>query len=639
MEGAKGIHGGVEERTPETGLLEENSEHQNPVPEEGELSRGEFEKLLEEYDSTFKNLSQGEVVRGKVIKVLENEVIVDVGYKSEGVINIQEFRQHTGPPLVKVGDEVDVLLESSEDRDGYIALSKEKAEKMRVWKQVERAYQTGEVVTGRVVDRIKGGLAVDIGVRAFLPGSLVDVRPIRNLESLRGQEFEMRVIKVNRRRGNIVLSRKAVLEVVNRERKHKTLAALEEGKVVTGVVKNLTEYGAFIDLGGIDGLLHITDMSWGRVGHPSECFQVGQEVETVVLKFDREKERVSLGYKQRNADPWNAVAESYPVGSRIQGKVVSLTDYGAFVELEKGVEGLIHVSEMSWTKRIKHPSKILNVGDNVEVAVLDVDLNAHRLSLGLKQTEPNPWEAIAEKYAVGSRITGQVRNLTEFGAFVEVEEGIDGLVHISDLSWSRNIKHPSEIVTKGDTVEAVVLKIDSDNQKLSLGIKQLTPNPWDTFFASHQTGEVLEGTVTRITDFGAFVEVSEGVEGLVHVSEISQEGDSSSKNRVAAGNKVSVKILRMDPLEKRIALSVKAAAEDSDGQDLKSYRESSPSSSIQIRDMVEGDIFTIAKPSPEKEESGKEAEESVAGPKESEEVTKSEEKSSEGEPTEKTEES
>ncbi|MEE8183880.1 MAG: 30S ribosomal protein S1 [Acidobacteriota bacterium] len=639
MEGAKGIHGGVEERTPESGLLEENSEHQNPVPEEGELSRGEFEKLLEEYDSTFKNLSQGEVVRGKVIKVLENEVIVDVGYKSEGVINIQEFRQPTGPPLVKVGDEVDVLLESSEDRDGYIALSKEKAEKMRVWKQVERAYQTGEVVTGRVVDRIKGGLAVDIGVRAFLPGSLVDVRPIRNLESLRGQEFEMRVIKVNRRRGNIVLSRKAVLEVVNRERKHKTLAALEEGKVVTGVVKNLTEYGAFIDLGGIDGLLHITDMSWGRVGHPSECFQVGQEVETVVLKFDREKERVSLGYKQRNADPWNAVAESYPVGSRIQGKVVSLTDYGAFVELEKGVEGLIHVSEMSWTKRIKHPSKILNVGDNVEVAVLDVDLNAHRLSLGLKQTGPNPWEAIAEKYAVGSRITGQVRNLTEFGAFVEVEEGIDGLVHISDLSWSRNIKHPSEIVTKGDTVEAVVLKIDSDNQKLSLGIKQLTPNPWDTFFASHQTGEVLEGTVTRITDFGAFVEVSEGVEGLVHVSEISQEGDSSSKNRVAAGNKVSVKILRMDPLEKRIALSVKAAAEDSDGQDLKSYRESSLSSSIQIRDMVEGDIFTIAKPSPEKEESGKEAEESVAGPKESEEVTKSEEKSSEGEPTEKTEES
>ena len=639
MEGAKDIHGGVEERTPETGLLEENSEHQNPAPEEGELTRGEFEKLLEEYDSTFKNLSQGEVVRGKVIKVLENEVIVDVGYKSEGVINIQEFRQHAGPPLVKVGDEVDVLLESSEDRDGYIALSKEKAEKMRVWKQVERAYETGEVVIGRVVDRIKGGLAVDIGVRAFLPGSLVDVRPIRNLESLRGQEFEMRVIKVNRRRGNIVLSRKAVLEVVNRERKQKTLAALEEGKVVNGVVKNLTEYGAFIDLGGIDGLLHITDMSWGRVGHPSECFQVGQEVETVVLKFDREKERVSLGYKQRNADPWNAVAESYPVGSRIQGKVVSLTDYGAFVELEKGVEGLIHVSEMSWTKRIKHPSKILNVGDNVEVAVLDVDLNAHRLSLGLKQTEPNPWEAIAEKYAVGSRITGQVRNLTEFGAFVEVEEGIDGLVHISDLSWSRNIKHPSEIVTKGDTVEAVVLKIDSDNQKLSLGIKQLTPNPWDTFFASHQTGEVLEGTVTRITDFGAFVEVSEGVEGLVHVSEISQEGDSSSKNRVAAGNKVSVKILRMDPLEKRIALSVKAAAEDSDEQDLKSYRESSPSSSIQIRDMVEGDIFTIAKPSPEKEESGKEAEESVAGPKESEEVTKSEEKSSEGEPTEKTEES
>lgn len=602
MDGHKEIQEGAQEPAPETGFVDKGTD---PAPGAGgrperELTGEEYEKLLDAYDVSFKNLAEGQVVRGRIIKVLENEVIVDVGYKSEGVIDINEFRDATGSVQVTVGEEVDVLLERTEDRDGYVVLSKEKAEKLKVWEQVEHAYRTGEVITGRVVDRIKGGLAVDIGVRAFLPGSLVDLRPVRNLESLRGKEFEMRVIKVNRRRGNIVLSRKAVLEEVTRELKKKTLDHLAEGKVVKGVVKNLTEYGAFIDLGGIDGLLHITDMSWGRVGHPSELFKVGDEVETVVLKFDREKERVSLGYKQRMEDPWSRVAEKFPVGSRAEGKVVSLTDYGAFVELMEGIEGLIHVSEMSWTKRVKHPSKILSVGDSVEVAVLEVDTEGRRLSLGLKQTEPNPWDVIAEKYAVGSHIRGTVRNLTDFGAFIEVEEGVDGLVHISDLSWTRNVAHPSEVLSKGAEVEAVVLKIDTDNRRLSLGIKQLTPNPWDTFFASHSTGEVLEGKVTRVTDFGAFVELTEGVEGLVHISELSGDRAKGGKDQLEPGTALTVKILRMDPLERRIGLSAKAAKEDSEQRDLRAYRETTRSAStIQIGDMVDPDLLRPRSAEPE----------------------------------------
>jgi small subunit ribosomal protein S1 len=534
-----------------------------PVIEESDMSQADYEKLLDQYDKV-KSLAEGEVVRGRILKVLENEVIVDIGYKSEGVIPIEEFRDPSGQIRAEVGQEIEVLLEKAEDTDGYVVLSKEKAEKMKVWDEVERAYNEGRVVTGRVIERIKGGLAVDIGIRSFLPGSLVDVRPVRNLDALRGKEFRMKVIKVNKRRGNIVLSRKAVLEEENAARKKTTLEGLDEGKVVKGTVKNITEYGAFIDLGGIDGLLHITDMSWGRINHPSEMFSVGDDAEVVILKYDRERERVSLGFKQRMADPWERAAEKYPIYTRIRGKVVSLTDYGAFVELEEGIEGLIHVSEMSWTKRVKHPSKIVTVGDVVEAVVLDIDQEARRLSLGLKQTEPNPWDMIDQKYHVGDRIKGTVRNLTDFGAFVEVEDGIDGLVHVSDLTWDKKIKHPSDFLKKGDEVEAVILKIDTENQRLSLGIKQLGPSAYDNFFAVHGPGEILEGTIVRTADFGAFVELEEGVEGLVHISELSSARVEKVEDLFQPGQKVQVKILRLDPTERKIGLSIRAVTEAGD---------------------------------------------------------------------------
>ena len=536
-----------------------------------EFSDDEYQELLEMYDQSLRTLAEGEVVRGRVLRVGPSEVIVDVGYKSEGLIDLDEFRGPDGTPRVEVGDEIDVLLEKTENKDGYVVLSKEKAEKMKIWESVERAYTEGRPVTGVVKERIKGGLAVDIGVRAFLPGSLVDLRPVRNLDAMKGKELQMRVIKVNRKRGNIVLSRKAVLEEENSEKKRKTLDGLTEGKTIRGVVKNITEYGAFIDLGGIDGLLHKTDMSWGRVNHPSELFVVGDEVEVVVLKFDPEKERVSLGYKQRSADPWEAVETKYPRESRVRGKVVSLTDYGAFIELEPGVEGLIHVSEMSWTKRVKHPSKVLAVADTVEAVVLDVDKTARRLSLGLRQTEPNPWSMIGEKYQEGDRITGKVRNLTDFGAFIEVEEGIDGLVHISDMSWTKRLKHPSEMLKKGDDVEAVILKIDSENQRLSLGIKQLQPNIWEEFFKTHTIGDLVTGRVVRLTDFGAFVEIQEGIEGLVHVSEIAEERIDKPSDRLSLDEGVTAKIIKMDIVDQKIGLSIKSAIQDQGREDLRSY--------------------------------------------------------------------
>ena len=494
---------------------------------EEEMDPAEFTRLLDLYDNSFRNIAEGEVVKGTVLKVSENEVVVDVGYKSEGIISVNEFLDENGAVMVQAGDVVDVLLERTEDRDGHIVLSREKAEKMKIWDEVEKAFAERKVVIGRVIERIKGGLAVDIGVRAFLPGSQIDVRPVRNLDALRGQELRMRVIKVNKKRGNIVLSRKVLLEEENAEKKKHTLETLAEGKVLTGVVKNITDYGAFIDLGGIDGLLHITDMSWGRVGHPSEVLKVNENIEVVVLKYDQATERVSLGHKQLVADPWTTVMDRYPAGARVSGKAVSLTDYGAFIELEPGVEGLIHVSEMSWSKRVKHPSKILNVGDTVEAMVLGVDPSARRISLGLKQVESNPWHELVGKYPVGTKISGKVRNLTEFGAFVEVEDDIDGLIHISDMSWSKRIKHPSEVLKKGDTVEAMVLSIDAENQRLSLGLKQLATDIWEDFFSRHKVGQNVEGRVVRMTNFGAFVELDEGIEGLIHVSEFddSQGGE------------------------------------------------------------------------------------------------------------------
>jgi len=546
----------------------------------------EYQELVAMYDQSLRTLAEGEVVRGRVLRISPAGVIVDVGYKSEGIIDIEEFNTFDGTPHVNVGDEIDVLLEKTENRDGYVVLSKEKAEKMKIWEEIERAYTDGRAVTGIVKERIKGGLAIDIGVRAFLPGSLVDVRPVRNLDALKGKELQMRVIKVNRKRGNIVLSRKAILEEENSSKKKRTLEGLSEGKVIRGVVKNITEYGAFIDLGGIDGLLHKTDMSWGRINHPSEMFNVGDEVEVVILKFDHEKERVSLGHKQRSSDPWENVDGKFPRESRVHGKVVSLTDYGAFVELEPGVEGLIHISEMSWTKRVKHPSKVLNVGDAVEAVVLDVDRTARRLSLGLRQTEPNPWHTISDRYHEGDRITGKVRNLTDFGAFIEVEEGIDGLVHISDMSWTKRLKHPSEMLKKGDDVEAVILKIDTDNQRLSLGIKQLQPNIWEEFFKNHVIGDLVTGKVVRLTDFGAFIEILEGIEGLVHVSEIAEERVEKPADRLAMDQAVTSKIIKMDIAEQKIGLSIKAAAQDANRDDYRSYMRTQGNSGINLGDVA-----------------------------------------------------
>ena len=542
----------------------------------------EFARLVELYDTSFRNIAEGEVVKGRVVKVTPTEVIVDVGFKSEGIIPIEEFIDETGQVTAQPDDIVDVLLERTEDREGYVVLSREKAEKMKIWDEVEKAFQERKVVIGRVIERIKGGLAVDIGVRAFLPGSQIDVRPVRNLDALRGQELRMRVIKVNKKRGNIVLSRKVLLEEENAEKKKTTLDTLAEGKALRGTVKNLTDYGAFIDLGGIDGLLHITDMSWGRVTHPSEVVRVGAEIDVVVLKYDAGTERVSLGHKQLVPDPWSNVIERYPVGIRVTGKVVSLTDYGAFIELEPGVEGLIHVSEMSWSKRVKHPSKILNQGDAVEAMVLGVDPGARRISLGLKQVESNPWHELIDKYPVGTTINGKVRNLTEFGAFVEVEEGIDGLIHISDMSWSK-IKHPSEVLKKGDSVEAQVLSIDAENQRLSLGLKQLQTGIWREFFERNRVSDVVEGKVVRLTNFGAFVELADGIEGLIHVSEF-DSSQGGEKLELKVGEAYQMKIIRLVPEERKIGLSIRALKDEEYRADWETYVETTGRPEVTLGD-------------------------------------------------------
>jgi small subunit ribosomal protein S1 len=535
-----------------------------------------YEQLLDQYGG--RKFAEGEVMKGTVLKITSTDVVVDIGYKSEGVIPVGQFIDPDGTVMVNVGDVIDVLLEDAEDHDGHIILSKEKAEKVRIWEDVERAYNENLIIRGRVVERIKGGLAVDIGVRAFLPGSQIDTRPIKNLDSLRGKEIECRVIKLNRKRGNIVLSRKLVLESEQARRKAFTLEVLKEDAQVRGAVKNITDYGVFVDLGGIDGLLHVTDLSWGRISHPSELFNVGDEITVKVLKYDREKERVSLGYKQLTVDPWTLATHQYPIGARVSGKVVNITDYGAFVELEAGVEGLIHVSEMSWSKRVKHPSKVLQLGQDIEAVVLDLDLEGRRISLGLKQTEPDPWTTLAERYTIGSVISGRVRNLTDFGAFIEVEEGIDGLVHVSDMS-ARRIKHPSEVLKKGERVDAVILNIDTENHRLSLGIKQLQPDIWEQFFAAHQVGDAVKGKIVRHAPFGIFVEIEEGIEGLCHVSEFE---DADARNRIEEafpiGEALDFKIIKMSPAERKIGLSQKAVSEDAVRREYDTYREAADGS-------------------------------------------------------------
>ena len=518
-----------------------------------------FAEMFEESLTRQDAVREGEIVRGRVLEVGKDQVLLDIGYKSEAAVSISEFTMLEGLPGVEVGHTIDVYVESREDESGLVIVSKEKADKLRVWDDISAAAERDELVDGIVVARVKGGLSVDIGVKAFLPGSQVDLRPIRNLDKLIGQKFKFKVIKFNKKRGNIVLSRRVLLEQEREELKKETLKKLAEGEVLLGVVKNLTEYGAFVDLGGIDGLLHITDMSWGRINHPSEMFNIGDEIKVKVLKFDAETERVSLGYKQITEDPWANAAEKYPVGKRVGGKVVSLTDYGAFIEIEPGVEGLVHVSEMSWTKRVKHPSKLVNVGDEVQAIVLDIDLPQKRISLGMKQCEPNPWTLLSEKYPVGAVLQGTVRNITDFGIFVGVEEGIDGLVHVSDLSWTHRVKHPSELFSKGDDVEAVVLNIDVENERFSLGIKQLTDDPWENLPRRFPRGSKVKGRVMKVTDYGAFVEIEPGIDGLCHISELADERVEKATDIIKGGDEVEVMVLDLDPAERRISLSLKAA--------------------------------------------------------------------------------
>ncbi len=515
-----------------------------------------YDEMAVLYDESMRHLTEGQIVTGEVIGITANHVVVDVGYKSEGLIAKNEFTDYRGELKVEVGDQVEVLLERTEDAEGHVLLSKQKAERMKVWADIERSYKAGEVIMGRIVDRIKGGLTVDVGIRAFLPGSLVDIKPVKHLESLKGQELEFKVISMDRRRNNVVLSRKAVLEREFAAKKAETLKKLKEGVRLPGVVKNITDYGVFVDLGGIDGLLHITDISWGRVNHPSEHFSVGDEVEVVVLKFDPKTERVSLGYKQRGEDPWNLVDKKYPLGSRVRGKVVSLVDYGAFVELEEGVEGLIHVSEMSWTKKVVNPAKLLNVDDEVEAIVSELDMDQRRISLSLRQAERNPWEELAISHPMGSVIEGKVRNLTEFGAFVQITDEIDGLIHVSDMSWTKRVKHPSEVVKKGDAVKARITNIDVENQRVSLSIKEFLTNEWDTFVDEFDVGDTITGRVVNVTDFGLFVDVYKGLEGLAHVSEIDVAG-GSLEDAFEVGSWVRARVLRIEEEEKKVGLTMR----------------------------------------------------------------------------------
>jgi small subunit ribosomal protein S1 len=552
------------------------------------MTSGSFADL---FGSTAPRVKEGELVRGRVISIDDEHVTVDIGFKSEGLVQAWEFMDDDGTLLIKVGDMVDVLLEEAEDTSGRVVLSKEKADRLLIWEDISRAHKADEAVEGTIVSRVKGGLAVDIGVKAFLPGSQVDLRPVRNLEAVVGQKFKFKIIKFNKRRGNIVLSRRALLETERKKMREETLGNLAPGQIVDGVIKNLTDYGAFIDLGGIDGLLHVTDMSWGRVNHPSELFQVGDEIKVKVLKFDLDSERVSLGLKQIQPDPWIDVSMRFPIGRRVQGKVVSLAEYGAFVELEPGIEGLIHVSEMSWTKRIKHPSKVVALGDTVEAVVLGVDERDRKISLGMKQIEPNPWSVIENQYPVGTRVSGTVRNITNFGVFVGLEEGIDGLVHVSDISWTEQIKHPGEKFKKGDVVEAVVLKIDKENEKFSLGIKQLQPNPWDEILKRYPLGSSVTAPVTSLAEFGAFVKLEEGIDGLIYNSELSSERVDNPSEVVQVGQEVTAIVTKVDPVEQKIALSIRAVHDREQREALKKLaQQQSSTQTTTLGDLLAGKL-------------------------------------------------
>jgi len=526
------------------------------------------------YEETFRNFEEGTITEGRVVDIQKDRVVVDIGYKSEGMIPMNQFLPDELPTLA-LGDKIQVYIEQREDSDGNLVLSKEKADKMKIWEELEISHHDEKEVEGKVISRIKGGMMVDIGVKAFLPGSQIDLTPVRDLDGLVGKTFPFKIIKINHRRGNVVVSRRALLEETRDKKRQTTLSTLAEGQLIEGTVKNITDYGAFLDLGGIDGLLHITDISWGRVGHPSDIFSIGNRLEVLVLKYDKDTGRISLGLKQKTVDPWMEISSKYPEGSRVSGKVVSLTDYGAFVELEPGVEGLVHVSEMSWTHEVRHPSRVVAVEDSIDAQVLHVDQQGRKISLGMKQTAPNPWDIIQSRYPIGTRIEGKVKSVTDFGAFVGLDEGIDGLIHISDMSWTKHIKHPSELFKKTQRVEAVILRIDKEKERLSLGYKQLTPDPWETDIPSrYQVGNTTSGTIAKITDFGIFVELEGDVEGLIHISETGQDSQEKLEEIFKVGESVTLKVVKVDCEERKIALSVREHSQETDSNELEAFNNS-----------------------------------------------------------------
>tara|TARA_B100000959_G_scaffold249471_1_gene277112 strand:+ start:18015 stop:19832 length:1818 start_codon:yes stop_codon:yes gene_type:complete len=534
------------------GLLEQEDKKQ----ETNAPSSGEFASMVDESVKFFK---EGEIIKGTIINKTDDAVLVDVGYKSEGLIPLSEFGREAAD--LAPGDTVEVMLDKTEDNEGVSVLSKEKVNRIRIWEKMAEKFENDEIIEGVVFSKIKGGLTVDIGLKAFLPGSQIDLRPIKNLDRIIGDTVKCKIIKMNKKRGNIVLSRRVILEEERKVTKENTLSEIQEGAIVDGIVKNITEYGAFIDLGGVDGLLHITDMSWGRVNHPSEMFAIGDQVAVKVIKLDLQNERVSLGLKQTKPDPWVAAEEKYKADSHVTGKVVSIADYGAFIELERGVEGLVHISEMTWNKHIRHPGKLVNIGDNVETVVLSIDNEKKRISLGMKQNSPNPWDGIDEKYSANKTVEGSVRNVAEFGAFIELEEGVDGLIHISDMSWTQKIKHPSEIMKKHDIVKCIVLNIDKENERIALGLKQLEKDPWEEVDVRYPVGAEVKCTVVKITNFGAFAEIESGIEGLIHVSQLSTNKVDNPRNAVRINQEVTTKVIKVDLVNRKIGLSVKAFLE------------------------------------------------------------------------------
>ncbi|MBW1678723.1 MAG: 30S ribosomal protein S1 [Deltaproteobacteria bacterium] len=589
-------------------------------------SEDSYEIMTRLYEETLKDIQEGEVVEGTVVNITPEFVLVDVGYKSEGQISSKEFPYEEGEIQLKVNDKVDVLLEKREDDDGLILLSKTKADQAKVWDKIGKVWEDNEILEGKIISRIKGGLSVDIGVRAFLPGSQIDLHPVRDMDKLIGQIFKFRVLKYDKKRGNIVISRRAILEEKREILRTETLKTLEEGNIVEGIIKNITDYGVFIDLGGIDGLLHITDMSWGRVNHPTEMFSRGDQIKVKVINMDKEKGRVSLGLKQMSPDPWSNAEEKYPVGKQVTGKAVSLTNYGIFVELEKGIEGLIHISEISWTKNIRHPSQVVSLHEEIEGIVLSIDSAKKRISLGIKQLSPNPWSIVREKYPVGTVIEGTIKNITNFGLFVGLDEGIDGLIHISDLSWTKKIKHPAELYKNGQKIRAIVLNIDEKNERFSLGVKQLGKDPWEGISQKHSLGEIIEGRVTNITDFGIFLELSEGIEGLVHISEIDKEKVTGKLSEFAkVGDPLKALIINLDEKERKIGLSLKELEKKTEKSEVEKYMTQHGSSRSPLGEMLENKEMltsnaeekTSSEAEPIEDESSAQNEDTISKPEES----------------------